>query len=51
MKKVKLSEEIKNDWSKYGDLSDWVRKELIRKVKKLEKYSISVLNESGEKHG
>jgi hypothetical protein len=42
MKKIKLSEQIKNDWSKYGDLSNWVREELIRKVKKLEKYALSV---------
>jgi hypothetical protein len=33
----KLSKEIKNNWSKYGDLSNWVRKELIKKVKRLEK--------------
>jgi hypothetical protein len=37
MKEIKLSKEIEDDWSKYGDLSSWVREELIRKVKKLEK--------------
>jgi hypothetical protein len=39
-KKIKLSKEIKDDWSKYGDLSEWVREELIRKVKRLEKLEL-----------
>ena len=37
-----LSYEIKNNWSKYGDLSDYTRKELIRKVIKLEKSMIKI---------
>jgi hypothetical protein len=32
-----LSYEIEYDYTRYGDLSDWALKRLIKKVKKLEK--------------
>jgi hypothetical protein len=32
-----LQESIKNDWSKWGDISDWTREWAIKKLKKIKR--------------
>jgi hypothetical protein len=32
-----LINSIKNDWSKFGDLSEWVREDLIKRLKRIKR--------------
>ena len=32
-----LIESLKNDWSKWGDISDWTRKDAINKLRKIKR--------------
>jgi len=32
---TEIIESVENDWGKFGDLSDWTRKELVNKLRKV----------------